>query len=141
MPHTRVRPTFWRWRVTSAGVVEIVMFATASWMRSSNQVVRHVNPSIGSTFRPISPPTSRSGPSVLLGSVTTVPTRNCRYSSLSVGARNPHPRSPHTLTRSASRYSAAMRGLATVSCPSGSTGSFPDPGRPVATSVSRLCAS
>ena len=38
-----------------------------------------------STRTPSSPPTSRSGPRFALASVSTVPTRNWRYNSLSVG--------------------------------------------------------
>ena len=36
-----------------------------------------------------------------------MPTRNCRYSSLSVGARKPQPRSPHTPSQLAIWYRAA----------------------------------
>ena len=55
---------------------------------------------VAATLTPISPPFSRSGPRLSLASVSTVPTRNCRYSSFSVGARKPQLTSPQAVTRS-----------------------------------------
>ena len=66
-------------------------------MRLSNQVIRIVTSRVGAMLMPASPPTSRSGPRFSFAVVSTVPTRNCRYSSLSVGARKPAPMSPHAL--------------------------------------------
>ena len=73
-----------------------------------------------------------------MGRVVTAPTENCRYNSVSVGARNPEFAAPHTLTRSERWYSAAARGLRTVSLRSAIDGRLFAVGSPLATVVSRL---
>ncbi|PYQ98727.1 MAG: hypothetical protein DMF94_33120 [Acidobacteria bacterium] len=101
--------------MTFAPTVVRVTLDTGLVTRLSNQVVRIVRSRAGARLMPASPPTSRSGPRFSLASVSTVPTRNWRYSSLSVGARKPAPTSPHTLILPVIWYRAAARGLTTLS--------------------------
>ncbi len=81
-----------------AGVRLSVTFATGLVMLSSNQVARIVTLRAAAIVTPRSRLFIVSGPSWALAVVSVVPTRNCRYNSFSVGARNPPPMSPHTLS-------------------------------------------
>src|SRR5688500_13059151 len=80
-----------------------VTLAIGSFTRLLKNVPRTVMFDVAATLTPNSWPSSRSGPSASLESVSTAPTRKGLYNSLSVGARNPLLILPHTDTRSVAR--------------------------------------
>src|SRR6266536_3272079 len=94
MPRTCVSGTF----CFCASVADSVTLSTGFVMWLLNHVRRHDAFFTGATLMPTSPPTRRSGARFSFGRVVTAPTENCRYNSVSVGARKPELTAPQTLT-------------------------------------------
>src|SRR4029077_11333738 len=107
---------FSRRRVTTAGVEERVRLAIASSMSIQKSVARaRILDCTGSSTRDASPPVARSGLSDSFAEVTTLPTRNDRYSSFKVGARNERYAEAASETSGLERNKTESRGLEAVS--------------------------
>ena len=83
-----MEPRLRRWRVMREGVVESVTLATVLSASMVNAVARRETASPSPMRAPPSYPRAFSAARSELASVSTLPTRNERYSSLRVGARN-----------------------------------------------------
>ena len=134
-----VRPRFCRCWVTVVPTVVSVTFDTGSLMRLSNQVARHVRlrDRLDADAQLRRRPAARARAGCWPAS-STVPTRNWRYSSLSVGARKPQPRSPHTLNQLGEVVARRDARAGHVSSRSGSVGGVVGGRRAARHVVSRL---